>query len=61
MLGRKKIFVRCISCSYNNVDKKKQFLFIQEIFMQVRAFERYIPLKLYKIVQGFIFCLFVAV
>ena len=43
------IYVRCINCSYNNVAKgirlldKKHFLFIQEKFMQVRAFERYIP------------------
>ena len=44
------IYVRCINCSYNNVAKgirlleEKAFLFIQEIFMQVRAFERYISL-----------------
>ena len=52
MLGRKVIYVRCLNCSYNNVakgirvldKKKKQFLFIQEKIMQVRAFERYIPL-----------------
>ena len=49
MLGRKMVYVRCLSCSYNNVAKgirlldKKEFLFIQEKFMQVRAFERYIP------------------
>ena len=46
MLECKVIWVRCISCSYNNVAKgiclldKKQFLYIH-----VRAFERYIPLK----------------
>ena len=47
------IYVRCISCSYNNVAKasirlldKNHFLFIQEKkIMQVRAFERYIPLN----------------
>ena len=44
-------FVRCVNCSYNNVAKgirlldEKQFLFIQEDFKQVRACERYIPLK----------------
>ena len=45
--------MRRLSCSYNNVaksirllDKKKEFLFIQENFMQVRAFERYTPLML---------------
>ena len=48
MLGRKVIYVRCINCSYNNVAKgicfldKKQFLFIQEKFRQIRAFESYI-------------------
>ena len=51
MLGRKVIYVRCMSCSYNNVAKgilsltKNQFLFIQDNLMQVRAFERYISLK----------------
>ena len=50
MLGRKFIYVRRINCTYNNVSKgirlldKKAFLFIQEKNMQVRAFERYIPL-----------------
>ena len=52
MLGRKVIYMRCINCSYNNVAKvsvsliKKHFLFIQEKFMQVRAFERYIPINM---------------
>ena len=52
MLGRKVIYVRCINCSYNNVAKgirlldKKHPLFIQENFMQVRAFERYIPITI---------------
>ena len=43
-VGRIVIYVRCINCLYNNVakgirllDKKKQFLFIQENFMQVRG------------------------
>ena len=50
MLGHKVIYVRSINSSYNNVAKgillpdKMHFLFIQEKFMQVRAFERYIPL-----------------
>ena len=49
MLSVQVIYVRCIHCSYNNVAKgshlldKTAFLFIQENFMQVRAFERYIP------------------
>ena len=48
MFGRKVIYVRCINCSYNNVAKgirlidKKAFMFVQEIFVQVRVFERYI-------------------
>ena len=55
MLGRKVIYVRCISCSYNNVakgirllDKKAIILVytVRKIFMQERAFERYIPLRL---------------
>ena len=40
-----KIYVRCINCSYNNVakhicllDKKKQFLFIQEKFYASKSF-----------------------
>ena len=47
-VGRKVIYVRCINYSYNNVAKgnrlldKKHFLFIQEKFMHIRAFERYI-------------------
>ena len=52
MLGRKVIYVRCISCSYNNVakvirllDKKSNFCLYRKNFMQVRGFERYIPLK----------------
>ena len=42
---------QCINCSYNNVAKgirfldKKQFLFKQENLMQVRAYERYVPLS----------------
>ena len=69
------IYVVCKICSYNNVakgirllDKKKQqhFLFLQEKIMQVRAFERYIPLNRavfyyhivhncdYRIVQTFV-------
>ena len=50
MLGRKVIYVRCIKCSYNNVAKgiclldKKHFCLYRKKFMQVRAFERYIPL-----------------
>ena len=56
MLGRKVVYVRCISCSYNNVakgirllEKKKAF-----IFMQLRAFERYIPL--YFVVNSYVKC-----
>ena len=52
MLGRKVIFVRCISCSYTNVTKGIRLLDIRsnsclyrKIFMQVRAFERYTPLN----------------
>ena len=50
MLGHKVIYVRCINFSYNNVAKgnrlleKKQFCLCRNKFMQVRAFERYIPL-----------------
>ena len=51
MLGRKVIYVRCINCSYNNVakgirllDKKAFFCLYRKKLMQVRAFERYIPL-----------------
>ena len=42
--GGKVIYVRCISCSYNNVAKdirlldKKQFLFIQENFHASKSF-----------------------
>ena len=50
MLGRKVIYLRCINCSYNNVargidllDKKAFFAYTGKNFMQVRAFERYIP------------------
>ena len=50
MLWRNVINVRCINCSYNNVttgirllDKKAIFVYRKKI-MQVRAFERYIPL-----------------
>ena len=52
MLGRKVIYVRCISCPYNNVakgisllDKKATLVYTGKFFMQVRAFERYIPLN----------------
>ena len=52
MLGRKVIYVRCINCSYNNVAKsirllikKAFFVYYRKNVMQVRAFERYIPLK----------------
>ena len=50
MLGRKVLYVICIYCSYNNVAKgiglleKKAFF----VYMQVRAFERYIPFMLIK-------------
>ena len=50
MLGRKVIYVRYLNCSYNNVAKgirlldKKAFL-NRNNFMQVIAFERYIPLR----------------
>ena len=51
MLGRKVIYVRCISCSYNNVAKsirlldKQLFLFIQEKIYASKSFERYIPIN----------------
>ena len=52
MLGRKVIYVRCLSCSYNNVtksicllDKKSNSCLYRKNYMQVRAFERYIPLN----------------
>ena len=51
MFGRKVIYVRCINCSYNNVAKgirlldKSNFCLYRKKCMQVRAFERYIPLK----------------
>ena len=45
-------YVRCINCSYNNVAKSislldKKYIFMQEnvIYVQVRAFERYVPLR----------------
>ena len=49
MLGRKVIYVRCINWSYNNVsvfliNKKAILVYTGKNFMQVRAFERYIPL-----------------
>ena len=50
MMGRKVIYVRCISCSYSNVAKgisllDKKAIFVDTgNFIQVRAFERYIPL-----------------
>ena len=54
MLGRKVTYVRFINYSYNNVDKGIRlldkiafFLLYREKFMQVRAFERYIPLTKY--------------
>ena len=52
MFGPKVIYVRCINCSYKNaakglrlLDKKAFFVFTGKNFMQVRAFERDIPLK----------------
>ena len=52
MFGRKVIFVRCLSCSYCNVakgirllDKKSNSCLYRKKFMQIRAFERYIPLN----------------
>ena len=62
MLGRKVIYVRCINCSYNNVakcirllDKNAFFVYTGNIscFMQVRAFERYIPLS-HPLVYSFV-------
>ena len=53
MLGCKVIYVRCINCSYSNVAKgirlldKKKICLYRKKFMQVRAFERYIPLNSY--------------
>ena len=50
-VGRKVSYVRCIKCSYNNVAKgirlfdKKAFFVYAGNSMQVRAFERYIPLS----------------
>ena len=59
MFGRKVIYVRCLSCSYNNVakgirllDKKAILVYTGKVFMQVRAFERYIPIKPLKSVYG---------
>ena len=56
MLVRKVLYVRCINCSYNNVtkgirllDKNAYFCLYRKNFMQVRAFERYIPLKLHSL------------
>ena len=56
MLGRKVMYVRCINCSYNNgakgirlLDKKAIFCLYRKKFMQVRAFERYIPLNTWKL------------
>ena len=50
--ARKVIYVRCIICSYNNVakgirllDKKASFVLYRKNFMQVRDFERYMPLR----------------
>ena len=51
MLGRKVIYVRYLSCSYNNVAKgirlleKNQFLFIQENFHSSKSFLKIYPLK----------------
>ena len=49
--GRKVIYVRCMSCSYNNVakgirllDKKAIFAYTGKNVVHIRAFERYIPL-----------------
>ena len=50
-VGRKVIYVRCISCSYNNVAKsirlldKKQFLIIQENFHASKSFWKIYPLN----------------
>ena len=56
MLGRKVIYVRCINCLYNNVvkdisllDKKAFFVYTGKKFMHVRVFERYMPLKQYRL------------
>ena len=57
MFGRKVIYISCINCSYNNVVKgiglldKKHFCLYRKIFMQVRAFERYIPLRLFEVLS----------
>ena len=55
MLGRKVIYVRCINFLYNNVtkgirllDTKTFFVYTGKNFMLVRAFERYIPLRITK-------------
>ena len=51
MLGRKRIYMRSINCSYNNVAKcirlldKKQFLFIKEKFHAGQSFWKIYPLK----------------
>ena len=50
------IYVRCISCSYNNVvsvflTKTHFFCLYRKFFMQVRAFERYIPLSVHRVPQ----------
>ena len=51
-VGRKLIYVRFINCSHNNVTKgihllDKRAFFNTGIFMQIRAFERYIPVNEY--------------
>ena len=63
MLGCKVIYVRCISCSYNNVakgirllDKKKQFLFIQENFHASQSYLKIYTLKWVNIVSNFVIC-----
>ena len=50
-LGCKRIYVRCMNSTYKNVakgirlpDKKAFFIYTGKLY-EVRAFERYIPLK----------------
>ena len=55
MFGRNVIYVRCIKCSYNKcirlLDKEAFFVQNGKYVMQVRAFERYIPLTCIYVVN----------
>ena len=51
MFGRKVVYVRCITCSYNNVAKgvrlldKNIFVFIQEKIHASKSFRKIYPIK----------------